>query len=604
MLGESVGCRCAHGLAASGSTGTHAGPLAPYSSRTSKAPFACDSNQMLTMHRHSLSLILLLSACAGTSGESQPAAQPPRWDEITKPMGPGRTAAIGVSDRALHLIDDQERDLAPPIPDVAVIVKVGPYLRYVNRSEVHPDFRGVHLLDSDFQPVTNLSNLTESREGNWNARLVALRDDGAVLVFATDSPEPTVVPGCWSAIRHVPGRPTADPMLILDRRGEELSDLLVMDSKGARIATTDVVATSIASIDQDKLPAEVPRYLFTAGNCWLILVERQAGDRVVWVPWLRDEFYFKFQDAPSREAAIAQVESWFVEKATGVRRAVAAEARRIAELLEAAVANTTRSLDVAQQHADAYRAAVAAGNLELAGQQAVAVRTWIGSVNVPEGHAMSSILEARRRTLLSIPIDWSARRPNATLDSIADWLAVAQTAGGNDAFWQRVEQLVMTSTEPPSNQTWRAFSAHATQHLSPVAQARLRSWQGGREAVLARAAYREAVRQQDWSDAFSKSASLGLEDWGEVLLQAPFHVATPDLFAVALERVPAGPLKERLAIRREQSLAWQEQMAKSLDRSAAGTYARPGATMMDSINDLNQRMYEGNLRRYGLPRNF
>ena len=44
--------------------------------------------------------------------------------------------------------------------------------------------------------------------------------------------------------------------------------------------------------------------------------------------------------------------------------------------------------------------------------------------------------------------------------------------------------------------------------------------------------------------------------------------------------------------------------AKSLDRSAAGTYARPGATMMDSINDLNQRMYEGNLRRYGLPRNF
>jgi hypothetical protein len=495
---------------------------------------------------------------------------------VSTPWGPGNSQ--------LFFLDANNREVRPSIPAVEMWFMAGPYVYYrVDGTD--------HVLDEKLAPVTTLSNVVVS---NWsNPRcLFALDLQGSFLVLRDDVPEVGRIPGRWRGIIKVPAA-SGDQHLYLERLDDDLADIAVVTQYGPSIRYRDVVSVTERSLDG--LPNEVGGRDIM-GHFNLVIVQSRPAGRNEWAAYKFNDMSFLAKTTGSEDSACAAAEAYLRERATQERLSAEAQQRLAAKALEDRVARCTASLDSGQAHANDYLAAIEANNLAQAKTSALALHEAIAHTYVPEGHALSSILSGRLNTLRSIGVDWSARRPDRTLATVAAWLPVAFDLPGNDYYWQAVDRLVAACTTPPNDDDYRRLLTYRVR-LSEAARGRMVEWAKAGE----RARYKAALARGDWSGAMAIAASIDPVLWCEALLSAPVGLLNTQLIDTAIQQVGPGPLMDRLRDRRVAEVAAANRYSSP---TPGNNGASSGGGIMDGINDLNRRMYQGNLRRYGLPSNY
>ena len=481
----------------------------------------------------------------------------------------------------LSFLDAHDRDVRPPIAWVERWFLAGPYLYYRVKNEDH-------FLDHQLAPVTTLASFVVDP---WSTPrpVFALDADGAFLLLSEATPEIVRTPGRWRAINAIDQGPS-DRLMYLERRDDDLADVVTSPQAGPRILYRDVVKVSRRSL-QD-LPTDVSGRDLT-GSFNLVITHARPSGRDEWRAHAWNDMSEVAVTTVSEDAACAAAATYLRERATRERVAKEEQQRLAAKLLADRVAACAAARDRGAQLADADRAARVAGDLAQARASALALHEIIALLEVPDGHARTSRLTSRLLAQQGIGVDWSARRPDRSLQTVAAWLPVAFHAEGNEHFWQTVEALVRASPGPPDQETYLRLLTYRWR-LSPTVQAHAAQW----AKVQQRERDDAALARGDWRGARSIAASLEPALWAEALLTAPTGLLGTQLIDQAIAQVPAGPLQARL---RERRAAEEHAFHRGASTASAPSSGSGG---LDGISELNRRMYDGNLKRYGLPRNY
>lgn len=539
------------------------------------------------MHR-TLGLVVLLAGCAAPGPEPAPAPRHAPWTlRSAFARGAGAPATVGTcGDGLLYVVDDADQDLVAPMRGVEDWGLAGPYLRVRVAGQDQ-------LLGPDLRPATDLTCAFVWPALQRAARVTfALDRTGDLYVLRETTAQVEKIPGPWRGVQPIPAG-TPYPLVFLERRDDPVGAVACATPERAWLVFPDAVGFDLRTLEG--LPTDL-RYgsspLGPAGTCMLQLYHLQpAGAPERWLAYGHYDMTVGPFEGPTEAGALARAEATL--RAHHARRKVEEEevARRAAELLERQVAACREALDRGQPHADAYQAAVRAGDLGRARAAALALHEVIARLHVPGGHPASSILAGRLRTLRSVGIDWSARRPDRSLETVAAWLPVAFQSIGDDRYWETVEALVLASQGPPAPEARERLWAYSAR-LSAAARARIGSW----ATYEQRAAYDAALARGDWRGAASIAASLDPDLWGAAILAAPEGHLGSGFVDAAIPRVSAA-LRPRLEARRE--VEAQVELARNVPAPAAP--GPRGPTMTEQLEELRQRIYMTNLTRYGLP---
>ena len=295
-----------------------------------------------------------------------------------------------------------------------------------------------------------------------------------------------------------------------------------------------------------------------------------AGDGYALLASLEGQVHGPFAAPTTEDANVAMWQG--LAPVAAARRAVLQQQLAAAQAAKAeAAAVLQRSIDAMQARMRAsdraqiaYFAARRENEFAAAGRAIAAIQHELDGFFVPQGHADTESLRQQRANCDVYLLDWELRRPDRTLESVAN--VAARFFGQGGAFYARfcreAVRLLAARSDDVSRQVYEQLYAHSY-GFDPDGK-QLLGWHydaiGRREAAVR---YRSLLAAGRFQDAHSMSYQLGYDGWvTHLLTEAKGRIADGELEALlraAVDRAPTPELRSKLeAARRDQ---WQDMIA-------------------------------------------